>query len=81
MGCSAFIKVWINGIESFERREVTRSWPYDIALETDLNAGVNNILIKIDMPTDHIDFEFGFKEFVGKHPHQSHWDRSLVPFI
>ena len=49
--------------------------------EVDLNAGENDVLIRIDMPVDHVEFEIGFKEHVGKHPHQSHWDIELVPFV
>ena len=81
MGCSAYIRVWWNGDKVFERRDIHRDWPYDIAIEAELNKGENDILIRIDMPIDHVDFEFGFKEHVGKHPHQSHWDVELAPFV
>lgn len=81
MGCSAYIRLWWNGDKVFERREIRRDWPYDIAIEAELIKGENDILIRIDMPIDHVDFEFGFKEYVGKHPHQSHWDVELVPFV
>ncbi len=81
MGCSAYIRMWWNGDKVFERRDIRRDWPYDIAIEAELNQGENDILIRIDMPIDHVDFEFGFKEYVGKHPHQSHWDAEIVPFV
>ena len=81
MGCSAYIKVWWNGESVFERREIRRDWPYDITIKAGLNKGENDILIRIDMPIDDVTFQFGFKEYVGKHPHQSHWDVELVPFV
>ena len=39
-----------------------------------------NLIASTCHPPQH-GFEFGFKEYVGKHPHQSHWDVELVPFV
>ena len=81
VGCSAFFKVWINGKLVHENTDIKRSWPYATAIEADLLKEENDILIKIDNPIDHLDFEIGFKEYVGKHPHQSQWDITLVPYV
>lgn len=81
MGCSGFIRLWFNGQLLYQRQDIRRSWPYDIAVEAELHSGINDILIKIDFPLDRVDFEIGFKEFSGQHPHQSRWDTSLVPFV
>jgi hypothetical protein len=81
MGCNAFLKVWVNGEPMFSRRELSRSWPGDNAIETELKKGINQILIRVDMPLDKAEIEIGFKEFVNKHPHQSQWDTDLVTFV
>ena len=81
IGCSSYIRVWWNGTEVFKRSEIRRSWPYDIAIKAALHAGENDIFIRIDAPLDDIQFEFGLKEYVGKHPHQSQWDAELTPYI
>jgi ADP-ribosylglycohydrolase len=81
IGCNAFIKVWFNDNLLFTRSELSRSWPGDITLETELKKGINEILIRVDMPLDKAEIEIGFKEFVNKHPHQSQWDTDLVTFV
>lgn len=78
LGCSAYFKLWLNGELVLSGDEIIRSWPYAHFALLDLEKGTNHILIKIDSPTDHLDFETGLKEFIEKHPHQSEWDRELI---
>ncbi len=81
IGCNAYFKVWVNNELKHRQLELSRSWPADKAIEIDLSEGVNHLLIRIDMPLDKADIEIGFKDFAGKHAHQSQWDTELVPFV
>jgi len=81
MGCSTYVKIWWNGQLIHQHENIRSTWPGDITLLVDLDKGENDILLKIDMATNHLDLECGFKEYVGKHPHQSQWDTELVPII
>jgi hypothetical protein len=81
IGCNAFFKAWVNGEPVCTRHELSRSWPGDNTIEAELKKGINQLLIRVDMPLDKAEIEIGFKEFVNKHPHQSHWDTDLIPFI
>ena len=81
LGCSALCRVWINGELMHEQKKSRRAWPYATTLLASLQEGENDLLVRIDTPVDHVDFEIGFKDFDEKHPHQSFWNTDLVPFV
>ena len=35
----------------------------------------------VDLMTDQLAVEIGFKKHEGQHSHQSHWDATLVPMV
>mgnify|MGYP000550188732 CR=1 FL=1 len=53
----------------------------DFPAEVELVEGQNDMLVRIDLPSDHLALEIGFKEHQGQHSHQSHWDTTLVPMV
>ncbi len=81
LGSTAYYKVWVNGELKLNQAELSRSWPADKTIEADLKPGVNHILVRVDMPLDKAELEIGFKDFINRHPHQSPWDRQLIPFL
>ncbi|MCG6927242.1 MAG: ADP-ribosylglycohydrolase family protein [Acidobacteria bacterium] len=81
MGCSAPFRTWFNGQVVLESRACQRSWPAAFPAEVELAEGQNDVLVRIDLPTDTLALEVGFKEHQGQHSHQSHWDTTLVPMV
>ncbi len=81
LGCSAYARVWLNGDLVINQSEIERCWPEQNTVEVSFNKGKNDILIRLDLPTDEYAFEFAIKEHPGKHPHQCQWDVELVPSL
>jgi hypothetical protein len=81
MGCSAPFRTWFNGVKVLESRTCQRSWPAAFAAEVGLAEGQNDVLVRIDLMTDQLALEIGFKEHHGQHSHQSQWDTRLVPMV
>jgi ADP-ribosylglycohydrolase len=73
MGCTALFTLWINGESVHVQNEVRRTWPGQTTVLYAFQPGDNDILLKIDTVTDEPRLEIGFKEFIGRHPHQSQW--------
>jgi hypothetical protein len=80
MGCTAPFRLWLNGEVVHTQTEVRRTWPGQTTVEYTFPAGESDILLKIDTVTDEPRLEIGFKEHLGKHPHQSQW-ALVVPTI
>jgi hypothetical protein len=80
-GCSSILKVWLNDEVVIRQEEPKRCWPYANYSKAFLKSGRNDLLIRIDLVSDQIEFEIGFKEFNGEHPHQSSWDQILIPEV
>ncbi len=81
MGCSVYFRVWSNGELVHHQQEIQRCWPYATRKLLSLQEGKNDLLIRIDSPVDEINLEVGFKDFAGKHAHQSFWNTDLVPYV
>ena len=81
MGCSVYFQVWANGELIHHQQEIQRCWPYATRKLLSLQAGENDLLIRVDSPVDEINLELGFKDFDGKHAHQSFWNTDLVPYV
>ncbi|MEM9834317.1 MAG: ADP-ribosylglycohydrolase family protein [Bacteroidota bacterium] len=81
MGCSVYFRVWANGKLVRDQQEIQRCWPYATRELISLQAGENDLLIRVDSPVDEINLEVGFKDFAGKHAHQSFWNTDLVPHV
>jgi hypothetical protein len=81
MGCSAPFRTWFNGQKVLESRTCQRSWPAAFPAEVELVEGRNDVLVRIDLLTDQLALEIGFKAHEGRHSHQSHWDTRLVPLV
>ncbi|MEM8970226.1 MAG: hypothetical protein AAGE93_27675, partial [Bacteroidota bacterium] len=81
MGCSVYFRVWANGELVRDQQETQRCWPYATRKLISLQAGENDLLLRVDSPVDEISLELGFKDFAGKHAHQSFWNTDLVPYV
>jgi hypothetical protein len=81
MGCSTPFRTWFNGERVLESRTCQRSWPAAFPAEVDLQEGQNDLLVRIDLLTDQLALEIGFKVHEGQHSHQSQWDTTLVPMV
>jgi len=81
MGCSAPFRTWFNGEKVLESRTCQRSWPAAFPAEVELREGQNDVLVRIDLLTDQLALEIGFKRHEGRHSHQCHWDTTLVPMV
>ena len=74
-------RTWFNGEKVLESRTCQRSWPAAFPAEVELAKGQNDVLVRIDLMTDQLALEIGFKEHHGQHSYQSQWDTTLVPMI
>ncbi len=73
MGCTAPFTLWIGGKIAHRQTDMRRTWPGQVTVEYPFGAGETDLLLKIDAVTDEPRLEIGFKQHVGKHPHQSQW--------
>lgn len=78
MGHSNYSTVWLNREKIHQTKAIRRRWPGTENVELQLQKGLNEVLIRFDFIHDDYLIHLGLKEHLGKHPHQSQWDTSLL---
>ncbi|MEM7574676.1 MAG: hypothetical protein AAF433_17355, partial [Bacteroidota bacterium] len=77
LGHGNYATIFLNGQEIFSTSKPLRRWPGAEWVMLQLQAGSNQLVLRLDVVNDDFRLDIGLKEQQGRHPHQSQWETQL----